>query len=296
MHILKILSLLLSLATSFPLLAGTTEPTDQESKSVEYGYTRMDHAIAREYDAIQIGNRETQALPMPGAERYFGSNAPRMALFAPEEMPAFRAMVQGILDKANAMLPKNKQMTFPPLYFCIKNSEEDPGILSKMLNLPPSKPEFLHLDKQFPNAFAVWLTDAMYMVNVGGYAFRALDLDELEAVVAHELGHVMKSHNFQKLGLKVVESIASPLPFPSLVTLAAKWYERSMEYEADAISAKLVNKPEKLVSALEKMVAYAHSPMFGGASPFQMPEIFSDHPSNANRKIALGVKDIPTPA
>ena len=80
-----------------------------------------DHAIALEYKAIVIGERQAIKLPLRDTKKDFGNlEALQVACFQDSEMPTLRAMVQGLIYKANNLLPQNKQVKMPKLVFFIK--------------------------------------------------------------------------------------------------------------------------------------------------------------------------------
>jgi Zn-dependent protease with chaperone function len=77
-----------------------------------------------------------------------------------------------------------------------------------------------------------------------------LDDDELEAVIAHEVGHIMHRDAFQK---SIATAYRVAFPFDVLTKLIEAALYRERELDADEFSAKVTGKPISLASALLKI-------------------------------------------
>lgn len=154
---------------------------------------------------------------------------------------------------------------------------------------------------------------------------RVLDDDEMEAVLAHELSHVMGREASQKVTLLCTPVVASAgagllsvfnavaaqgapsLPVAAGLSLAAVFATeaifayalRTREYRADARSALLTGHPGKLVSALNKVTSIdqnglsaADVILHGVPAPIEPEEkpwqrLLSHHPTLRQRIAAL---------
>ena len=127
-----------------------------------------------------------------------------------------------------------------------------------------------------------------------------LDDDELEAVMAHEVGHIMHKDAFQK---SVATAYRIAFPFDILTRLVEAALYRERELDADEFSAQVTGKPISLASALLKIyesvmvaplgnISYISYLMndAGGKKP-RRASLFSKEPALAiriQRLIALG--------
>ena len=146
-----------------------------------------------------------------------------------------------------------------------------------------------------------------------------LNEPELEAVLAHEIGHFKKKHILKMLGLSALGSLAG---FYCLAVLAreewfyrafgfdtgnmaaalllfgllagvvtfwfsplAHWWSRRYEYEADSFAAGVMNEPRSLVGALRKLNEKNLSNLT--PHPFYSGFYYS-HPTLLERERALG--------
>ena len=144
------------------------------------------------------------------------------------------------------------------------------------------------------NAFATGRSPSHAAVAATEGILRALDRDELEGVLAHELSHVI---NRDTLTSSVAATLAGaiswlahmayfmpvgrdrdegPNPLVALLTIILAPFaamlirlavSRSREYEADASGARLVGHPEGLASALRKLQAAAERIPMRAADP-----------------------------
>jgi Zn-dependent protease with chaperone function len=137
----------------------------------------------------------------------------------------------------------------------------------------------------------IYLTDAL---------IQNLSKQEVDAVIAHELGH-LKHRHAGSIGIIFVVGIVLMNIFSSaagmllqldyafpigvvLFIVVTRYLSRRFEYTADTHSAYLMGDPRPLISALVKMSRLSLMPM-AGSSGFEM---ILTHPHTANRVDALG--------
>lgn len=135
--------------------------------------------------------------------------------------------------------------------------------LSQALDLPPIK-WVGWFDDESINAFAMGLNQEDAVIAFSQGAIKKLSQEELDAVMGHELAHVV-NHDMQRMTLAygVQRSLTWFLLFRSLKTFA-RWvftplseleimrFSRQREYWADAIGAVLTS-PQAMAGALEKI-------------------------------------------
>jgi heat shock protein HtpX len=181
-------------------------------------------------------------------------------------------------------------------------------------------PRIYVIPTESPNAFATGRNPGHAAVAVTQGILNLLDDEELEGVLAHELGHVK---NRDILTSSIAATLAGAVTLlahfsgilgsgrdsrnrgggllmfflaPLAATLIQLAVSRSREYEADATGAHTTGNPYALASALQKLEAYsrrlplqaspstAHlfivAPMIGVAS---FANLFSTHPPMAKR-------------
>ncbi|HTX72877.1 MAG TPA: M48 family metallopeptidase [Rectinemataceae bacterium] len=100
----------------------------------------------------------------------------------------------------------------------------------------PARPEVFVTQSPFFNAGAFGFSEPFIVINSS--LFRSLDDDELEAVLAHEMGHVMSGHALYKTLLWILLNIADGLlGIPKLilypVIAALTEWDRKSELSAD---------------------------------------------------------------
>jgi heat shock protein HtpX len=192
--------------------------------------------------------------------------------------------------------------------------------LAQRMNIP--MPKLWLVNDLSPNAFATGRNPQHASVAFTAGILQTMSDDEIEGVVAHELGHVLHR---DILISSVAATIATAITFLSrlsfffggrrddeeegggwggllmifLAPIAAMLIQmaisRSREYDADAASAKYTGSPYKLISALQKLEAYSQRiPLEATPStahlfimqPFTgqaLMKLFSTHPSTADR-------------
>src|SRR6478752_1086305 len=190
--------------------------------------------------------------------------------------------------------------------------------LIQKTNLPMPKLYVIPTDS--PNAFATGRNPAHASVAVTQGILGLLDDDELEGVLAHELGHV---RNRDILTSSIAATLAGAITMlarmgfwfglggdrdrdrgggilmlilaPIAAMLIQLWVSRTREYEADATGAHFTGNPYALASALAKLDAYSRRvPMMGTPSTAHLfiiqpllgmsfGNLFSTHPPIAKR-------------
>jgi heat shock protein HtpX len=168
------------------------------------------------------------------------------------------------------------------------------------------------------NAFATGRSPSHAAVAVTEGLLRALDEDELEGVLAHELAHVLNrdtltstiaatlagaiswvAHPFLFMGRRddgeeggnPLAALAVMLLAPLAAMLIRLAVSRSREYEADATGARVVGHPEGLARALRKLQqaseqvpmqsadpSTAHLFIVNPFSATSLGQLFSTHP------------------
>jgi len=153
--------------------------------------------------------------------------------------------------------------------------------LTQKTNLPMPKLYVIPTDS--PNAFATGRNPEHASVAVTQGILRLLDDDELEGVLAHELGHV---RNRDILTSSIAATLAGAITMlarmgfwfglggdrddrdrgggilmlilaPFAAMLIQLWVSRTREYEADATGAGITHNPYALARALQKLDAYS---------------------------------------
>src|SRR4029077_3739913 len=191
--------------------------------------------------------------------------------------------------------------------------------LTQKANLPMPKLYVIPTDS--PNAFATGRNPRHASVAVTEGILGLLNDDELEGVLAHELGHV---RNRDILTSSIAATLAGAITIlarsamwfglggdrndrdrgggilmlilaPLAAMLIQLWVSRTREYEADATGAGITHNPEALARALQKLDAYSKRvPMVASPSTAHLfiiqplmgmnfASLFSTHPPIAKR-------------
>lgn len=193
--------------------------------------------------------------------------------------------------------------------------------LAQRMGIP--MPKLWLIPDNSPNAFATGRNPQHASVAFTAGILNTMSDDEIEGVVAHELGHVLHR---DILISSVAATIATAITFlarmgfffgggsrdeereggawggllmlflaPFAAMLIQMAISRSREYDADAASAKYTGNPHKLISALQKLDVYAKRvPMDANPStahlfimqPFTgaaLMRLFSTHPRTEDR-------------
>jgi heat shock protein HtpX len=196
--------------------------------------------------------------------------------------------------------------------------------LARRANLP--MPRVFVIDSPHPNAFATGRDPAHAAVAATTGLLGLLDRDEIEGVMAHELGHVRNhdtlimtmtatiagaismlanfglffGHDRDRDGGHVLATILAVLVAPFAAIIVQMAISRGREYGADRAGAEISGKPHALASALAKLAygaAHIPNPVAernpAAAALYIVPgmaragdSLFSTHPDTGNR-IAL---------
>jgi len=191
--------------------------------------------------------------------------------------------------------------------------------LTQKANLPMPKLYVIPTDS--PNAFATGRNPNHASVAVTQGILKLLDDEELEGVLAHELGHV---RNRDILTSSIAATLAGAITLlarmgwwfgmsgdrndrdrgggilmlilaPLAAMLIQLWVSRTREYEADATGAGITHNPYALARALQKLDAYskrvplvaspstAHLFIIQPLTAMSLGNLFSTHPPIAKR-------------
>src|SRR6476646_7023187 len=190
--------------------------------------------------------------------------------------------------------------------------------LTQKAGLPMPKLFVIPMDS--PNAFATGRSPNHASVAVTEGILNLLDDEELEGVLAHELGHV---RNRDILTSSIAATLAGAITYiarfgyfaslfgyrndrdrggilmlilaPLAAMLIQLWVSRTREYEADATGAGITHNPYALARALQKLDAYSKRiPMVASPSTAHLfiiqpltaasiGNLFSTHPPIAKR-------------
>jgi heat shock protein HtpX len=193
--------------------------------------------------------------------------------------------------------------------------------LAHRMNIP--MPKLYILPDPSPNAFATGRNPNHASVAFTAGILQLMADQEIEGVVAHELGHVLHrdilissvaatlaaaitfiarmafwfggSRDDDNRGSNPIAAIAMMILAPIAAMLIQMAISRSREYDADAASAKYVGSPYPLMNALEKLDTYskripldatpstAHMFIIQPFSGEALMRLFSTHPSTADR-------------
>jgi heat shock protein HtpX len=224
---------------------------------------------------------------------------------------------QSIIDMATGAR-KVERADEPQFYTLLEN-------LSISRGLQTPTPRVIETDAL--NAFASGLHEGRFSITVTRGLLRSLDRDELEAVLAHEMTHVINRDVRTMVIASVFAGIITlvcQIIFRSIwwsgggrgrgrgagvfflvaVAVAAVGYilaivirmaiSRAREYVADAGSVELTKNPDAMISALEKVAGHTHldapqsmRAMFLEEDDEGMFGLFATHPPVAKRIAAL---------
>lgn len=194
------------------------------------------------------------------------------------------------------------------------------GNIAQRMNIPMAK---LYVTPEpSPNAFATGRNPSHSSIAFTAGILQLMDNNELEGVVAHELGHVLHrdilissvaatiaaaitaisrmafwfgGERDDRDGGSAFETIAMMILAPIAAMLIQMAISRSREYDADAASAKYIGSPYPLIGALQKLDVYAKRiPMDANPATSHlyimkplggggMMRLFSTHPSTEDR-------------
>ena len=154
-------------------------------------------------------------------------------------------------------------------------------------------PEVAIFDSPSPNAFATGMSRNNALVAVSAGLLRAMNKDEVEAVLGHEISHVANGdmvtltlvqgvvntfvifisrvvgHFVDRVILKneeghgigfFITTIAAQIVFGILASTIVFWFSRKREFRADAGGSSLAGR-EKMIAALEKLRRASTEPL-----------------------------------
>jgi len=161
-------------------------------------------------------------------------------------------------------------------------------------------PEVAVFDSPSPNAFATGMNKNNALVAVSTGLLRAMNREEVEAVIGHEISHVangdmvtlsliqgvvntfviflsrivghfvdrviLKNEEGHGLGFFITTIIAQ-IVFGILASVVVMWFSRQREYRADTGGAKLAGR-QNMISALEKLMKSTGEPLPDQMSAF----------------------------
>ncbi len=181
-------------------------------------------------------------------------------------------------------------------------------------------------DEDQPNAFATGRSPEKAVVAVTTGLLRALPVDEIEGVIAHELAHIknrdmlistvaagiagaigylpwliMFGRNNDDEGGHPIAGLAAMILGPLAAGIIQMAVSRQREFEADRVGAEILGRPRSLASALTRLDAMAQRiPMqvAPAAAPLAqvnplaatgggLTKLFSTHPPTAERVAKL---------
>jgi len=102
------------------------------------------------------------------------------------------------------------------------------------------------------NAYTFGLSSPKAVV-VYDSLLKAMNRDEVQFVVGHELGHVRLGHTWLNSLAGGMAGIPASVSAALILTLALRWWNRACEYSADRAGLLACNNPEKAISALLKL-------------------------------------------
>jgi Zn-dependent protease with chaperone function len=83
--------------------------------------------------------------------------------------------------------------------------------------------------------------------------FKIMDMDEIQFILGHEMGHVKLGHTWLNTLVGGIAGIPSPMGAALIMELAFRWWNRACEYSADRAGVLACGRPNKAISALVKL-------------------------------------------
>lgn len=185
--------------------------------------------------------------------------------------------------------------------------------LAKQAGIP--KPKLYFVQDNSPNAFAFGRTQGSSGIAVHAGLLQALNKQEVEAVIAHEIGHI----KHRDVAVMTIAAVVPIILYYAVLMFASRgdrdrgagsfiavwfgaiaaqlfgqvlvmWLSRQREYYADAFSAYATKKPANLMSALAK-ITYKLTPAQKqeGIGSNVMKSLYIAEPSIAERQMAAEV-------
>lgn len=199
------------------------------------------------------------------------------------------------------------------------------GVVAKLANRAGvAMPEVGIYDGE-PNAFATGAFKNSSLVCVSTGLLKLMNKDEVEAVLGHEMSHVangdmvtmtlvqgvmntfvvfasrlvgwavdrviLKNENDAPGAGYYITSMVLDIAFGFLAGIVVATYSRWREYHADAGSARLLNSPEPMIAALQRLNTMQPAELPGAMKGFGVSggigSLFASHPSCEDRIEAL---------
>ena len=102
------------------------------------------------------------------------------------------------------------------------------------------------------NAYTFGFTDPKVIVMYSAL-FKTMDLEELQFVLGHEMGHVSLGHTWLNSLLGGLAGIPTSFGGSILINASFLWWNRACEYSADRAGLLACGNPGKAISALVKL-------------------------------------------
>jgi Zn-dependent protease with chaperone function len=129
-----------------------------------------------------------------------------------------------------------------------------PVIQEAALRLQPEPVQFFVAKNRALNAYTFGLSTPKVVVLHSGL-FPALDRDEIQFIIGHEMGHVRLGHTVVNSLVGGLAGIPPSYSAAVLMQLALLAWSRACEYSADRAGLLACGSPEKAISTLLKLEA-----------------------------------------
>lgn len=137
-------------------------------------------------------------------------------------------------------------------------SESLPGLIPVLresaARLQVERVEVYVINQRSLNAYTFGLESPKVIV-LHAPLLQAMDRDELQFIIGHEMGHVKLGHTRLNSLVGGMAGIPSSFGAAMLLEIAFRWWNRACEYSADRAGLLAVGKPGKAISALVKLEA-----------------------------------------
>ena len=150
-------------------------------------------------------------------------------------------------------------------------------------------PESFIISSDMPQAFTFG-TDEEPMLAMSSSMLEIMDEKELEAVIAHELGHVKSGHLvYHTLAELLVQGASFSFSLMGLdlltepIKLLLLAWHRDSEISADRASILVTNDLDVIKSMFSKLIKYAERSFEGVGILNSISELFKTHPTYLNR-------------
>jgi Zn-dependent protease with chaperone function len=134
-------------------------------------------------------------------------------------------------------------------------AREDEVIGNVLQGIPVTKPRIVRLDLDEPLIFSTTRAGATIYVSRGAQA--ALQHDELEAAIAHELAHIRRSRNATLVLLFLLRMM---MFFNPVILVVFRKIVHAEEDICDDVAISWTRKPEALAAALQRLLENQFAP------------------------------------